>query len=297
MKDFTAGHISQPEAERLIADLNAALSVDRCRFHTGVSYRHLMVASNAADLNPQCTPPHDIPDQPIADHLPRGAGAERVRSLMQRAHAILADHEVNLGRRDRGENPATDIWLWGHGRPKALQPFLARFGVKGAVIAAVDLIRGLARTVGLDVLDVSGATGYLDTNYAAKGAAAAAALESYDLVIVHIEAPDEAGHLGDVQAKITALQQIDEHVVGPVIEKLRRFGQWRILIAPDHPTPVGRRVHTDTPPPFCMAGHGVVGVSSEPFSESAAAASGTRIDPGYELMGYLLGDERARDGQ
>jgi 2,3-bisphosphoglycerate-independent phosphoglycerate mutase len=160
--------------------------------------------------------------------------------------------------------------------------------VRAAAIAAVDLIRGIARTVGMDVLEVAGATGYLDTNYAAKGAAATAALTSYDLVVVHIEAPDEAGHLGDANAKVEAIERIDECIVGPLLETLRRSDEWRILISPDHPTPVARRVHTDTPPPFCMAGHRVHGVVHEPFSEAAAAASDLQIDPGHELMEYFL---------
>lgn len=194
MEDFTAGHISQREADELIAGLNEDIDDRRCRFHAGVSYRHLMVASDVADVDPHCRPPHDFPDQPIEDNLPRGPGAEWVKSVTERARAILADHDINLVRRDLGENPATDIWLWGQGRPKRLEPFADRFGVSGAVIAGVDLIRGLARILGLTLIDVPGATGYLDTDYAAKGAAGVRALATFDLVIVHIEAPDEAGH-------------------------------------------------------------------------------------------------------
>ena len=289
MADFTAGHISQGEADRLIADLNQQLAALRCRFFTGVSYRNLMVAQQC-EVNPRCTPPHDIPDQPVADHLPRGAGAEWVREVMTKARALLVDHEINRVRLDLGENPATDIWLWGQGRPRVLEPFAKRFGVSGAVIAAVDLIRGIARSAGLTVLDVPGATGYLDTDYAAKGKAAVAALDRFDLVVVHIEAPDEAGHQGDLQAKITAIERIDEHIVAPVLEKLRTFDAWRILIAPDHPTPVSRRVHTSTPPPFCMAGTGVKTSPPAAFSESAAAAAEFHIDPGHRLVeGFLAG--------
>jgi len=288
MSDFTAGHISQPEAERLITDLNRSLSGRGCRFLAGVSYRNLMIAADASQMDLRTTPPHDIPDRPVADHWPTGAGSQRIKALMDEARQVLADHEVNLVRRDLGENPATDIWLWGQGRAKTLEPFTSRFGVRGAAIAAVDLIRGIARTIGMDVLDVPGATGYLDTDYAAKGAAATAALADYDLAVVHIEAPDEAGHLGDVNAKLTAIERIDECIVGPLLETLRQENGWRILIAPDHPTPVSRRVHTDTPPPFCMAGHRIQGVVSEPFSETAAAASDLQIDPGHELMEFFL---------
>jgi len=288
MTDFTAGHISQAEADRLISDLNQSLAGRGCRFFSGVSYRNLMVAADASEMDLQSTPPHDIPDRPVAQYWPRGSGSEHIQAVMDEARRLLAEHEVNLVRRDLGENPATDIWLWGQGRAKTLEPFASRFGVRAAVIAAVDLIRGIAKTVGMDVLEVAGATGYLDTNYAAKGAAATAALTSYDLVVVHIEAPDEAGHLGDVKAKVEAIERIDECIVGPLLETLRRSGEWRILIAPDHPTPVARRVHTDTPPPFCMAGHRVHGVAGEPFSEAAAAASDLQIDPGHNLMEYFL---------
>ena len=288
MTDFTAGHISQAEADRLISDLNRALAGRGCRFFSGVSYRNLMVAADASEMALQSTPPHDIPDRPVAEHWPRGTGSERIQAIMDEARRLLAEHAVNLVRRDLGENPATDIWLWGQGRAKPLESFASRFGVRGAAIAAVDLIRGIARTIGIDVLEVAGATGYLDTNYAAKGAAATAALSSYDLVVVHIEAPDEAGHLGDVNAKVEAIERIDECIVGPLLETLRRSDKWRILISPDHPTPVARRVHTDAPPPFCMAGHRVHGVVAEPFSEAAAAASDLQIDPGHELMEYFL---------
>jgi len=288
MTDYTAGHISQAEADRLIHDLNQELAGKGCRFFSGLSYRNLMVAAGASEMDLQSTPPHDIPNRPVAQHWPRGTGSERIQAIMDDARRLLAEHEVNLVRRDLGENPATDIWLWGQGRAKALEPFASRFGVRAAVIAAVDLIRGIARTVGMDVLDAAGATGYLDTNYAAKGAAAKAALASYDVVVVHIEAPDEAGHLGDVHAKVHAIERIDECIVGPLLETLRRSDEWRILISPDHPTPVARRVHTAAPPPFCMAGHRVHGVVAEPFSEAAAAASDLLINPGHELMEYFL---------
>ena len=288
MEDFTAGHISQREADVLIAELNTRLNGKRVTFHRGISYRNLMVAFDATMANLQCTPPHDIPHQAVAEHLPRGTGAEWVLDLMRQARAILAEHDVNHVRRDLDENPATDIWLWGQGRPKPMQAFAERFGVRGAVIAAVDLIRGIARTVGMDVIDVPGATGFLDTDYAAKGRAAVETLESYDLVIVHIEAPDEAGHLGDAAEKVLAIERIDEHIVGPVLAALRTCDRWRILVAPDHPTPVGQRVHTRTPPPFCMAGEGITALLKRPFSESASAESDLQIERGHELMEYFL---------
>jgi len=289
MTDFTAGHISTQEAARIIRDLNSALSADGVAFHTGVSYRNLMVISDPDALDVACMPPHDIPSEPVADYQPRGRGAKRIADLMQRASKIVAEHEVNKVRRDLGELPATNVWLWGQGVVPIMPRFRQRFGVRGAAIAAVDLIRGLGKLLGWTLIDVPGATGYLDTDYAAKGRYAVNALDEYDLVAVHIEAPDEAGHMGDVRAKIQALEKIDDLIVGPVLEKLRTFDAWRILVAPDHPTPVGRRTHTATPPPFCMTGAGVVRVvGQERFSERAAAASDLHIAAGHELMEYFL---------
>lgn len=288
MVDFTAGHIGQTEADRLIADLNDLFAQDGCVFYSGVSYRNLMVATPPGDAEFDCTPPHDIPDHPVRNHLPRGRGSAWLGGIMERAHELLKYHDVNHVRRDLGDNPATDIWLWGQGRPKPLEPLADRFGVRGVCIAAVDLIRGIAVSAGLDLIAVEGATGFLDTNYAGKGAAAIEALADYDLVIVHIEAPDEAGHLGDVKEKIAAIERIDEHIVGPLLDALRTFDSWRILIAPDHPTPVGKRVHTSTPPPFCLAGGGVHTVLNKPFSEAAALKSDLCVDPGCALMEFFL---------
>lgn len=288
MQDFTAGHITAPEAGRLIDDLNANLGEWGCRFFTGVSYRNLMTLSDARHIEVQCTPPHDFPGEPVARYLPSGRGADRVRVVMERARKLLAEHEINLVRADLGENPATDIWLWGQGRPRALPSFEERFGVRGACIAAVDLIRGIAQSVGMALIDVPGATGYLDTDYGAKGRAAVEALEQYDLVVVHVEAPDEAGHLGDVAAKVSAIEQVDSEIVGPLMDRLRRFGAWRMLIAPDHPTPVGTRVHSAAPPPFCLAGTRIPSVVPRPFGETTAGEADLFIEQGHELMEFFL---------
>lgn len=288
MIDFTAGHIGGAEAATIVAALNEGLADTGCRFYTGVSYRNLMVMSRAGGVRVRTVAPHDIPNGPVDEHRPRGAGSERVEAVMERAREILAGHEINAVRRDLGESPVTDIWLWGQGRPKPLEPFATRFGVRGATIAAVDLIRGIARSVGMSVIDVAGATGYLDTDYGAKGRAAVAALEEFDLVMVHVEAPDEAGHLGDLRAKVTAIERVDEHVVGPVLEALRGRDAWRILVAPDHPTPVARRVHTDAPPPFCMAGDRVASVGGAAFGETSAKRGGYFVNPGCELMEQFL---------
>lgn len=288
MEDFSAGHISQKEAEALVAVLQAALGDDRIQFHTGVSYRHLMTLKDARGLKLKCTPPHDIPGERIDGYLPSGKGSDLIRSLMDRSRAVLADHEINQVRRDLGENPATSIWLWGQGPMMQLAPFRKQYGLRGAAITAVDLIRGIALSVGWKLIEVEGATGYLDTNYRGKGEAAVAALDDVDIIAVHIEAPDEAGHNGDARAKVAAIEQIDEWVVGPLVDRLRGFDAWRVLVAPDHPTPVGKRTHTATPPPFCMAGTGVHADLATAFNEQQAAESRLHIDPGHELMEYFL---------
>ena len=232
MTDFTSGHIRTAEADQIIKALNSALGSQEVQFHTGISYRNLMVIRDKAVLDVSCMPPHDIPQEPVAEYMPKGKGADKIRRIMEQAHHVVADHDVNHVRKDLGELPATDIWLWGHGMVPIMERFRQRFGVRGCVIAAVDLIRGLGKLLGWTLIDVPGATGYLDTDYTAKGRAALKAIDEYDLVTVHIEAPDEAGHAGDVAAKIEALERIDELIVGPVLEKLRTFDRWRILVAP-----------------------------------------------------------------
>ena len=220
MEDFSAGHIHNEEGCRIIQDLNRQLGSEQLEFHCGISYRNLLVWRNAGNLDISTTPPHDIHGQPVEKYLPTGRDAQLPGDLMARSQKILADHEVNQVRRDLGENPATSIWLWGQGKLPRLPKFAEEFGVQGALIAAVDLVRGLGTLVGWKIIDVPGATGYLDTNYAGKGEATVKAIDEFDLVAVHVEAPDEAGHNGDIRAKVTALEQVDKHIVGPVLKKL-----------------------------------------------------------------------------
>lgn len=290
MTDFTAGHIQTAEAERIIDDLNSGLKDTGAVFHRGVSYRNLMVLDDPEGLEVACMPPHDIPNEPVAHYQPKGKGAARIIDIMRRASEIVAGHVVNQARRELGETPANAVWLWGQGVVPIMPRFRQRFGVRGAAIAAVDLIRGLGKLLGWTLIDVPGATGYLDTDYGAKGKYAVEALDEYDLIAVHIEAPDEAGHMGDAKEKVKALERIDEHIVGPLLEKLRTFDRWRILVAPDHPTPVVKRTHTATPPPFCMTGSDISRVvGAERFTERLARASDLHIEAGHELMEYFLG--------
>jgi 2,3-bisphosphoglycerate-independent phosphoglycerate mutase len=289
MKDFTAGHIAQDEADRLIADLNTLFAGGDLAFHAGVSYRNLLIAEGVGNLDLRCAPPHDIPDQPVAEHRPQGAGAAFVEQIMARAAEMIPEHEVNRRRRAEGREPVTGIWLWGQGRPTELTSFHERFGCRGAAITGVDIMRGIAVCMGMELIEVPGATGYIDTDYAGKGAAGVAALQDYDVVVVHVEAPDEAGHQGDAKEKVLALERVDEHVAGPLLDAARRHDRWRALVAPDHPTPVTTRAHSAAPPPWCYAGTGVAPASGRPFCEREALSQGILVDPGHSLIEQFMG--------
>ena len=287
MEDHSAGHISTEEAGKLIEDLNEQLASEKVQFHIGVSYRHLLVFKGL-DFNVQTYPPHDYIGTAIEKILPRGKGAEILIDLMARSQQLFANHDVNKVRRDLGENPASSIWFWGQGKKALLESFQKRFGIKGATITAVDLVKGLSMLIGFDLIDVPGATGFVDTNYRGKAAAAIEALDKYDIVFIHIEAPDEASHNGSVELKKKAIENIDKFIVGPVLEALQAYESWRLLVASDHPTPLRSRAHSSKPAPFAMAGTGITGILNATFNEKNAAKSGFKIDNGYELMEYFL---------
>lgn len=287
MMDHSAGHISTEEGGRLIQELADQLQHDQVVFYPGISYRHLMVCRDM-DFEVQTYPPHDHIGRPVEKLLPRGKGSDFLRDLMYRSTQFLKDHDINRVRHDLGENPVSSIWLWGQGKQARLDSFRRRFGLHGAAITAVDLVRGLAKLVGFDLVEVEGATGVAHTNYVGKADAAIKALEDHDLVFVHIEGPDEAGHEGNAELKQYAIEQIDEHIVGPLHDHLQTREKWRLLILPDHPTPVRTRAHVNEAVPFVMAGSGVHGVMEKPYGESFAAQTGFRIEKGYELMEYFL---------
>jgi 2,3-bisphosphoglycerate-independent phosphoglycerate mutase len=287
MADHSAGHISTEEGANLIGELQAALGDERLSLHAGVGYRHLMVCAGL-EFDVRTYPPHDCIGKPVEKILPRGKGADVLLDVMNRSQRLFANHEVNRVRQDLGENQVSSVWLWGQGKQTRLESFRKRFGVRGVAITAVDLVRGLAKLAGFDLIEVPGATGFVDTDYAGKGAAAVEALNEYDLVFVHVEAPDEASHQGDAEMKKRAIEQIDEHVIGPVLDALQGWANWRILVLPDHPTPVRHGAHSGQAVPFAMAGTGVTGILHLSFGEAHAAKSGFRIENGCELMEYFL---------
>jgi len=287
MEDHSAGHISTEEASALIKQLNEQLSNEKLRLYTGVSYRHLLVFKGQ-DFEVQTYPPHDYIGTKIEKILPRGKGAEILIDLMARSQQLFSNHDINRVRKDLGENEVSSIWLWGQGKRAQMESFQKRFGIKGATITAVDLVRGLSKLIGFDLIDVPGATGFVDTNYRGKASAAIEALNEYDLVFIHIEAPDEASHNGSAELKKKAIEQIDKHIVGPVLEALQKYERWRILVMPDHPTPISSKAHSPEPVPFAMAGDNISGILQTTFGESNAAKSGFRIENGFELMEYFL---------
>ena len=276
MGDYSAGHITTEDASEIVLDLDKALSNEGVRFYPGTSYRHLMVWKDGAkDL--KTTPPHDISDKAIDSHLPKGKGAEKLVRLMELSRAVLKEHPVNKRRVAAGKKPATSIWLWGQGSAPAMPTLKERFGVDGAIISAVDLMKGIGIYAGLEVLKVPGATGYIDTNYDGKAEAAIKALEKGDFVCVHIEAPDEAGHNGNLKDKLQAIEDFDAKIVGPVLKGAERLGDYVVMVLPDHPTPIAIKTHTPDAVPFVLYRSGMSGGTVK-YCERNAKASGVVVD-------------------
>ncbi|MCG2708831.1 MAG: cofactor-independent phosphoglycerate mutase, partial [Thermodesulfovibrionales bacterium] len=251
MEDYSGGHISTEEAGILINDINKELGASQIKFYRGVSYRHLMVWSDGK-AEAECTPPHDIMGRDISDYLPVGSGEETLRELMVDSMDVLESHYINKERINKGKNPANSIWLWGQGKKPTLSKFRDKYSVEGAMISAVDLTKGLGIYAGFKILQVPGVTGWLDTNYVGKAEAALIALKEVDFVYIHVEAPDEAGHSGNYKDKIKAIEDFDALVVGTVMRGIKSFDEFRILLMPDHPTPIELRTHTDEPVPFVI---------------------------------------------
>lgn len=288
MVDHSAGHISTKEAAPLIRELADAIALPDVKFHTGVSYRHLCVISGQDFSKVTTNPPHDFIGEKISKLLPKGKHSEVLNDLIAKSQQLFQNHAINKVRKDLGENPVSSIWLWGQGQRASLERFEKKYGKHGVAITAVDLVRGLSKLIGFDLIDVKGATGYLDTNFAGKGEAAISALDRYDLVFVHVEAPDEAGHSGNPQHKKQAIEMIDKFIVGPVYDALKAYKNYRILVMPDHPTPVEERCHIGEPVPFAVAGKGIKGVLKKPFCERNSFETGFEIGNGPDLMEYFL---------
>lgn len=287
MQDFSAGHISTAEGRELVETLQKELGSAEIEFYPGVGYRHLMVWRGGKD-GMKSTPPHDITGKAILEHLPSGDGADMLNNIMNHAQMVLHTHPLNKKRKDQDRLPANSVWLWGHGKTPEIASFKEKFGLSGAVISAVDLIKGIGICAGLDIINVEGATGYIDTDYLGKARAALAALEEHDFVYVHVEAPDEASHAGRMDHKIQAIEDFDRLVVGTVLEGIKKFGDYVILCTPDHPTPVRLMTHTSDPVPFIIYRGGAGdGNGASSYDEAQAKATGLAME-GHALMKALL---------
>ena len=289
--DYSSGHIKTKEAEKLIKLIDQKLGNNKFRFFPGVSYRHLLLVKRGAELKLQdlkCRAPHDISGQSIKKNLPRGDNADIIIKLMLDSKEILEAHEINQVRVDLKENPANMIWLWGQGVKPNMPKFKDKFGLSGSVISAVDLIKGLGRILGLNVIDVPGATGYYDTDYEGKAKAAVGSLKENDFVFVHIEAPDEAGHNGDLREKLTAIERFDQLVVGPFLEYCKDNNDFRIMVLPDHATPLSLKTHTSEAIPFAIYGKDIPKEDFLNYSEKEAQKSKLFFEHGYQLLEYFI---------
>lgn len=291
MRDFTAGHISSEEAAAIIKDIAARLSGDGIEFFSGVSYRHLMIWRGGV-ASTRLTPPHDITGKGVGPYLPGGEGAERLRELMAKAVEILKDHPVNRARREAGKTEATAVWFWGQGMRPAVPTLEHRFHVKGSVISAVDLVNGLGCLAGLERIKVPGATGFLDTDYGAKARYGLDSLKARDFLLLHVEAPDEAGHMGRADLKVEAIERIDELIIGPMLKEMASMGEFAILLMPDHPTPCELKTHSNEPVPFAiLAGKWMSGPEPSArrrYTEAEAARTGVLVRDGYRLIESLF---------
>lgn len=294
MKSFTAGQISSEEAKSLLKTAQQELAGEGVEFHPGVSYRNLLVYRGSGrpapfSMETRTTPPHDLTDNSVANDYPRGQGSDWLCDLMEQSVDLFANHPVNQKRVAEGKPPATNIWLWGLGRRPALSPFQELYGKTGKMITAVDLLRGLATLIGWDRIEVPGATGYLDTDYAAKGRYAIDALDSTDVICVHVEATDEASHEGDIEEKIKALEAIDEKIVGPLHEAIAKYGDYRMIVLPDHPTFCRTKTHSHGYVPLALCGSGIAPDQFQEYNEINAHASELSFDEGWKMMPYFLG--------
>ncbi|MGD1117996.1 MAG: cofactor-independent phosphoglycerate mutase [Dehalococcoidales bacterium] len=288
MKDYSAGHIPTAEAAEIIKALNEKIGGEDIIFYPGVSFRHILkIKGHPETLDAKCTPPHDIPGKPVAGFLPQGPGSDLLKDFMARSETVMRSSKINVARRERGELPVTTIWLfWGSGQVPPMPAFRKEYGLAAAMTSGVDLLRGLAMMADMAILDIKGVTDGPDSDDAGQAAGALEALKKNDLVVVHIEAADEAGHGGLIEEKIKAIEKVDKEVVS----RLRNFkGDLRVLVMPDHPTPLTVRTHIGEPVPFLMWGKGIKAGGAKRFTEAAARATGIFMPEAYKIMGKLVG--------
>jgi len=290
IKDYSAGHISSEEAEILIETLDTELGNEELRFYPGISYRHLLVARNNLGVETECTPPHDITGKKIEEYLPGGKDGDFFSDMIKKSMIILELHPVNLKRIEEGKNPANSIWVWGQGYAPKFTPFQELYGKAGAVISAVDLLKGIGIYAGLDVIEVPGATGYLDTNYEGKANAAIEALKARDLVFVHVEAPDEAGHEGSIDKKLRAVEDFDSRIVAPILKHAKASDEpFTILVLPDHPTPISLKTHVPDPIPFAVYRTDKTDSDgAETFDEESVKKGSFGLVKASDLVGILV---------
>ena len=287
--DYCADDISTAEAAELIKYLAEHFNNDEFSYYNGVSYRHCLIWNNGTLDVGTLTPPHDITGRKIKEYIPTHPNAAKLYDMMVRSYDLLKDHPVNKAREARGLRPANSIWLWGEGVRKELAPFTEKYGLKGSMISAVDLLKGIGKFSGMNVVEVEGATGYIDTNFDGKAKAAIKELkDGADFVYIHMEAPDECGHRHEIENKKRSIEIIDEVVLGSILEALDEYDDFKLMILPDHPTPLALRTHTNDPVPFLIYRKTVKADGAEEFTEETAKASGLFIENGPEIMKYFI---------
>lgn len=290
MVDYCADDISTAEAAEIIKTVKEVFDSEKYTFYSGVSYRHCLVVENGTTELGNMTPPHDISGRVVGEYLSKNENAQPLIELMKKSYNVLKDHEINKKRIARGKRPANSIWLWGEGRKPILENFREKNGVSGAVVSAVDLLKGIGICAGMETVDVEGATGYIDTDFDGKTAAAKKLFaDGNDLVYVHLEAPDECGHRGEAENKVKAIELIDQKVVAPLVEYLDSLGEgYRILIMPDHPTPLNIKTHSSEPVPFLIFDSAEKKAGVAKFTEETSAATGLFVEHGPSIMNRLL---------
>lgn len=290
IEDYCADDISTEEAKQLIETIEKELGTDEFKFYSGVSYRHCLIWDNGTTELGTMTAPHDITGKVITEHLSAAENAKPLIEMMKKSYDILKDHPVNIARKKRGKRPANSIWLWGEGTRPAMSPFEEIFGIKGSVVSAVDLIKGIGGCAKMEVAEVDGATGYIDTNFEGKANAALDLLQRNDLVYIHFEAPDECGHRNEPENKVKAIEMIDQRVLPILFNGLKQYDDYKIMILPDHPTPIVTRTHAGDPVPYLIyhKNNEITGVDT--INEETAKATGNYIDFGPSIMPHFLKD-------